>query len=325
MKQKIADAIEYRVSSGQIERSGDDEILNAIRLAGAKLGERDPINSFLHKCRQIRDAMPQAASIDNFIDAHRDDQKITLVGKLAIARCILRAEQKSSMWVNRARGVNRMDFKPIDGTWYVALFRLLVENCQRQDIAERLSRLTIITFNYDRCIEHYLHEALINYYSIQEDEAREILGHLNIYHPYGHIGPLPWERKPPAIGFGATPHHEELLAVAEQLKTFTEGTDESHSDIVDIRATVHSAKRMLFLGFAFNLQNLQLLYGSGTVTKRTCPVFGSAFGLSPSDVEMISQELMDLGGYMQAGDIHLRNSHTCTQIFNEYGRSLSIR
>jgi hypothetical protein len=328
LKHKIASALDIRFERGGFERVGGDErVTEAFRLIAATSdGRQGDIHPFLRASWMIRDAMPQAASIDNFIDAHRANGKVAECGKLAIARCILEAEARSVMRVDRSNINNKIDFKGLESTWYNSFFRLLVENCQLQDIPERLSSIAIITFNYDGCIEHYLHEALKNYYDIEIQEATALLSNLRIFHPYGSLGPLPWTTRPHAIDFGVTPSRHQLVEIARELKTFTEGTDETHSEIVAIRSTLRSANRVAFLGFAFNPQNLDLLYGPAgqTISMRDAPVFATALGLSTSDIEIISHELHTMAGYEPHG-IRLRRDLTCAQLLQEYGRSLAIR
>src|SRR4051812_45241955 len=95
LKHLIANALDIRFERFQKIR-GDHYIEQALRSLATTEGERTgDINPYLHSCWKIRDAMPQAASIDNFIDAHRDDVRIAQCGKLAIARCILKAEADS--------------------------------------------------------------------------------------------------------------------------------------------------------------------------------------------------------------------------------------
>ena len=76
--------------------SGDDIINDSFRILAA-----DRIDPYVVAARRVRDAMPQAISIDNFIDSHRTDEKIAKCGKLAIARCILQAESKSLLKIDR--------------------------------------------------------------------------------------------------------------------------------------------------------------------------------------------------------------------------------
>lgn len=327
LKRHIASVLDIRFEHGRQMISGDNYITQAFRLivqlADGRTGD---INPYLRASWMIRDAMPQAASIDNFIDAHRGNEKIAECGKLAIARCILEAESNSTLSIDRSNINNKMNFKSLESTWYNWFFRLLIENCPLQDIPERLSLITFITFNYDRCIEQYFHAALRNYYGIEIQEATELLKNLRIFHPYGSLGQLMWPIGSNASNFGISPDARQLLDISRKLKTFTEGTDETHSEIVEIRSTMESANQVAFLGFAFNRQNLDLLYGpSGkTISVRNTPVFATGFGLSASNAEMIRTELNLMAGYALP-NIEIRRDLTCVQLLQEYSRNLAIR
>lgn len=288
--------------------------------------QQQNINSFHYACQTIADAMPQAASIDNFIDAHRDDNEIVICGKLAIANCILKAESESTLRVNNQNINNTINFQDLEKTWYSSFFRLIVEGCQLSDISTRLTRIAIISFNYDRCIEHYLHHSLQNYYRIQPAGATELLKNFKIYHPYGYLGPLPWTIENfGTVNFGGKPNTDQLISIADGLKTFTEGTDAEHSDIIEIRSTIRSAERVVFLGFAFAEQNLELLYGEHKPAAAiSSPVYATAYGISESDVQVIKEELHDISGH-PPNNIRIHNDFTCTDLLREYSRSLKIR
>jgi hypothetical protein len=188
--------------------------------------------------------MPQAASIDNFLDAHRANSMITDCGKLAIARCILDAESSSLMRADNRQAYNRINFRDLQDTWYNSFFQMIVQGCQLAELPSRLSSIAIVTFNYDRCIEQYLHCGLRNYYGIEVAQATDLLRHLTIYHPYGHLGDPGWSATNNGIDFGADVAAQQLVEIANRIKTFTEGTDESSSDIVAIRATIAKAERL---------------------------------------------------------------------------------
>lgn len=118
---------------------------------------------------------------------------------------------------------------------------------------------------------------------------------------------------------------EELINSAKRIKTFTEGTDESHSDIVTIRSTIANAEKIVYLGFSFHRQNLLLLHGkeSDNEVQRNTRVYGTAFEVSESDTEQIQTEITNLAR-IQRSYIHLRPDLTCAELFQKYSRSLMI-
>src|SRR4051794_31412537 len=78
----ISEKMDLRFSDGwQMDGLGDREILDALKSIDRN------VNPYLHECWKIRDGVILGHSIDNFIDAHRDNEKIKLLGKLAITKC----------------------------------------------------------------------------------------------------------------------------------------------------------------------------------------------------------------------------------------------
>jgi hypothetical protein len=97
--------------------------------------------------------MALAISIDNFLDAHKDNNKIVLCGKLAIARSILQGERESLLYFER-QGINStINFNSLEKIWHLPFFQLLTENCSENDLKIRFQSLTVMVLNYDRCIE----------------------------------------------------------------------------------------------------------------------------------------------------------------------------
>jgi hypothetical protein len=327
LKRQIAERLDIRFQDyARQPGSGDDKLLQAFRLASVRSdGSQGDINQLLDVSRLIRDAMPQAISIDNFIDSHRNDERIAFCGKLAIARCILEAEARSKLLVDRSNIYNKLDFGAIENTWFNAFFQLLTENCQKEDIPARLKKIAVISFNYDRCLEHYLYLALQNYYGILAAEAASMLAFLEVHHPYGKVGALPWMSQSGAIEYGATPTPDQLIVISKLLRTFTEGTDPSVSHINTIRATVADTERLLFLGFAFHRLNLDLLFPEppSGVRSGTKSVFATAYGLSRSNSKQIRLELVNKARH-PSEDIYLRDDLTCVQLFSEFSRSLAL-
>lgn len=323
LKTQIAKELDIQYDMSK-KISGDDIIDRSLSIMAPKSNDFNP---FLEAAQRVRDAMPQAISIDNFIDSHRSDSKISKCGKLAIARCILKAESNSLLRIDRQNTYNKLNFEALEPTWLNAFFQLLTENCQQADLPQRFSKVGIICFNYDRCIEHFLYCSLQNYYFMQPDVASEVLTHLEIYHPYGMVGKLPWQGgENEGFEFGGTPTPMQLLSLADQLRTFTEGIDSENSHISGIRKIFSSASRIAFLGFAFHRLNIELLFTNHSNNDKSCPVYATAHGISETDIEIIKQDVLDGAGINRnQKQIHFRSDLKCSQLFSEFGRSLSLQ
>lgn len=329
LKKEIVGALNIHYDHfGFRQTEGDDLIGHAFRIIANELPEPNTrhIGPLLQASKRIVAAMPQSPSIDNFIDSHRGDELIAQCGKLAIVRCILAAERRSRLFVDFGNIYNTIHFDKIEETWFSAFFQILVESCQKDKLAEQLSKIAIVCFNYDRCVEHYLHGSIRNYFGVAEDEATTIMSALEIYHPYGVVGTLPWQgHAGKGIRFGDTPTAEGLVDLAKGIRTFTQGVDPAISDIGKIRESIATARQLAFLGFAYHKLNLELLFSESkpSVYPRDRRVYGTALGISRPGIEHISEKL-SLYSNISSEHIHLHELLSCAALFQEYRRSLGI-
>ncbi len=269
----------------------------------------------------------KAISIDNFIDCHSPDEpKIAVCGKLAITRAILAAEAKSLLAVDLRDFRAKLDFSRSIDSWFNGFFQLLTENCRIDAVPDRLRSVGVISFNYDRCLEHYLFYAIQNYYGvITAEKSAELLQHLEIHHPYvAWSANLPWMHGRTSIGFGVELDARELIPASQQIRTFSEGTDPSVSDINAIRSSIAGAKRLIFLGFAFHRLNIDLLFNTTLSGKGGNErIFGTALGISQSDCDAIVEELSE-SSRCPKDSIKLRQGLTCAKLIQEHSRGLSL-
>src|SRR5260221_13137659 len=80
LKALIGDKLDLRFQAGyRPVGQGDLAILDVLRQ-----GVQTKLNDYLAAGWRIRDGLPLSSSIDDFIDAHRDDQLVAQCGKVAI-------------------------------------------------------------------------------------------------------------------------------------------------------------------------------------------------------------------------------------------------
>lgn len=264
--------------------------------------------------------MPQAISIDSFID-HQGDAKIELCGKLAIVRSILEAEKNSLLFIDERQAEATLNFTSIKNTWYNGFMQILTNGLHRKDINRFFEGVSFIAFNYDRCIEHFLFHALQNYYGVSKNEAADIMQGLKIIHPYGMVGHLPWQGNRGVTPFGTNTGGERLLSLAGQIKTFTERVDDQ-AKITEIHQVVREAEVIVFLGFAFHDQNMQLM--KPDQIHKAKRIFATAKGISDDDRDVVTQQIINSFPIDTSRiPIRLRQDLTCNDIFREYRRTLS--
>lgn len=261
-------------------------------------------------------------SIDNFLEAHSNNKFIERTGKLAICASILEAEHKSLLYVDPHNIYNSLKVEHLIDKWYVQFGRFLVENCTKDQISTLFDNVTIIDFDYDRCIEQYLLFFISDYFGISREEATNILSNLKILHPYGNISS---DTKTGSIipRFGTLPKDVDLLQISFGIKTYSEQIDDP-SILDDIRSTIVNSRRVVFLGFGFHTQNMKILYPS----KRTHieKIFLSTYGIPNTSLsiirEMLAKNFLRQNINSNNG-IHSIENLTCGEALNEYRKGIT--
>jgi hypothetical protein len=316
----IAEALNFKIVRSGVT-GGDNEIYDAILGLGAHGQTQKDSGKYLKAAKHIRDAMSQAISIDNYIDQQKGNKEIELCAKLAIVRTILKAESQSKLYRNLQRAGN-LDFNHavIRESWFASLWKRITENCTAKDLEYRFRNVAFIIFNYDRCIEQYVYHSIQNSYpTVSAEEAAKLVKCIDIFHPYGTVGSLPWQQLENAIEYGGEPNVNQLRKLADQIKTFTEGI---HSDeLISIRSLMMTSHRIVFLGFAFHKINLDLLLSNHAGKPSAQYICGTTYKMSQDSTTCISNELMEV--YKQLTPV-LRNDLMCNQLFHEFERRLSF-
>jgi hypothetical protein len=302
------------------QETGDRDILKALQLCLNEGREVTKLNEHLLAAAQLGESANQALSIDNVIDALEDPQ-IELVGKLGIARAILKAEAASPVFRPAKNAPDSLDLSRFQESWYGSFTKLLTENVRKSDVASIFDNLEIVNFNYDRCLEHYLPFSLASYYGLKPDAVREIMNGLIIHRPYGVAGRLPWQKGAgPSVRFGeGSP--QQLADVAQQIRTFTERMEEG-AELAAMRATIANADRIVFLGFTFHRQNIELL---SQKMQDHAEIVATAYQISKSDMAVIEREITkSFQHQFMLNDTRIELSDmTCVQFFKEYWRTLT--
>ncbi|MBN2017278.1 MAG: hypothetical protein JW794_04000 [Candidatus Cloacimonetes bacterium] len=322
LKDNISSLLDIHYDDWNRKISGSDLIDKAFRILTKTGGPDDDIRTYIQKSWQIRDSLPLATSIDDLIDSHRDDNMIATCGKLAIVNSILDAEKGSKLFIETSDMNSKIDFSSLSKTWYNKLFQILRANCTKNELKSRFESTSFIIFNYDRCLEHFMFNALQDYYHLEQDEAIEMMSCINIFHPYGSVGHLPWSNQSCVMGFGGSLSPNKLIELSKGIKTFTEGTDPSSSEILEIKQEMNTADRIVFLGFAFHELNMQLISPKKlNRVEKDLNCFATTYNISESDKEVIKGQINSL--YMKKVKTKMIDNK-CFEFFSEFWRSLAF-
>lgn len=273
--------------------------------------------------KRISEGLLPRSSIDAFIHQHAHDPLIAEMGKLQIARHIVKAEAKSRLFVQRYPNTSVAVREKLQGTWYEAFAAALFNGLKRSELDKLGHNLSIVCFNYDRCLEVALMESLRAVYGIDYIKAFELVGNLNIWHPYGTLGHLSAAPQlGDGVGFGDV--HADPWMMSESLQTFTEGIG-ARSRQEEVRGAIANAEALVFLGFSFQPINMEFLKTS--VIKFNKQVFSTGVGIKPQGVPEVRKRIGALYG-LSSGQVefnssrwHIEVGETCSQLFDTHALS----
>lgn len=291
LKSMIADAL-LVPESGYPRRFENVDIQRAVEALSIDSSGHDPEEyaGYIEAARAIRNALPFALSIDQYLDSQRMNMRVIRLGKIAIANSILRAERDSLI---ASAGITFSGSKPISRapdwgslkTWHLKLVQLLTAGRPRSEMLNIFEDVAFIIFNYDRCLEFYFQNAISNYYNADIQKIHHTLGQVEIIHPYGQVGFLDWQQGE-RVPYGGRAEHS-LHLVADGLKTFTESAEDGVTS--KVKGLVEEAETLVFMGFGYLPQNVDLLrtFKISKVER----IFYTTYGISRSDIEFVEQDL----------------------------------
>jgi hypothetical protein len=177
-------------------------------------------------------------------------------------------------------------------TWFMQLAHMSNNHVKKTDIENIFDSVDFITFNYDRTIERFFPQILAGHFGVSTDAVVRAMGKRKVIHPYGWVGPL-GHQNTGGIPFGSD-GRGALLSASADIRTFDEGVLDKQL-LEDMRYLVGNAETIVFLGFAFHSQNIELLApGYPCDTKR---VYATTLGLSASEVRGVTADLSLMLGH----------------------------
>jgi hypothetical protein len=219
--------------------------------------------------KEFRDAFFYSGknSVDAFLEHRPEYMKI---GKAATAIALIPYEQDDKLF-------------RYDNNWLRYLYNNL--NTSFDEFGQ--NQLSIVTFNYDRSVEHFFFTSLKYTYGKADKEIQHVLKEIPIIHLHGRLGFLPWQSA------DGRPYVSQI--VKGTLEAAVEGIKIIHEDIKDGRdgdfeqakALMNEAERVCFLGFGYNRTNLERLGVKDLPT--TANAIGSSIGLGNQEKKGIAK------------------------------------
>lgn len=312
---EIAEKLDIRFDLNRL-KSGHPEVAASLNHYANE--RKVDFNEFRQAGVLIKQGVHYSRSIDSFINSHKHNDKLAICAKLGIIHTIFAYERSSAVYRKQRRDGFRDEAKA-RSSWLSDLFNILIRDVYVEENLDKVfTNLTIINFNYDRCIEQFLFHALGDWSQKSEGVIAEIVSKLRIYHPYGVVGEMPWKQgNMPKADFGGEEFDNRLDRFVEGIRTFHEQIEEGE-ELYWMRDTLWRAKDIIFLGFHFHEQNMDLLQVVEEKRKEAPRIYATVLGRSAADVEVIRGRIKQSLRSDPGGDLIRTVGGDCKVLFGEY-------
>lgn len=203
-------------------------------------------------------------SVDAFVRIRQNDE-YDLLARYAIAHVLVKKEVPEEL--ERSR----------DERWYEVLFRHLETSPEGIE-----SPLKIVTFNYDRSLEKFLLDSLQASHGITEEQAHTCLKGLGVAHVYGSLGGHLFSGR----DYSPDASWESVKVAAKSIRLLGEERREGSSELQQAHEYFTQAKRVAFIGFAYDETNVGELKLESCLP-RGVDVLGTGFGLSVQETRRV--------------------------------------
>jgi hypothetical protein len=211
-------------------------------------------------------SMSSLPSIDTFLE---NRPNYLSLGKRLIAMSIFDCEEEHTLFSAK-------------NSWY----RYLMANINRSSEGFKTNKLKIITYNYDRSLEHFLIKDLIHTYEFDANTAIDTLrSTISILHVHGKIADNAWAG---GKNYNRTYTTDDIETAANQLYIITEES-EVKSRYQEIHETLAKAENVFLLGFGFDERNLQRLELTKCI-RHNAKIFATRTGIPDLKVHEISKK-----------------------------------
>lgn len=210
-------------------------------------------------------------SIDSFLELRPEFDRI---GKMAIAKSLIEFENEAVLWKH-----TEIRLEEPSSNWYEYFFTLLRTGAKSFAEFEQ-NDFDVVTFNYDRSLQHYLAKSIEASYKVDYIKAAEFLNG-KIRHVHGSLGVLGSNEGQRSYA----PHSDAgtVARAAETIRVIHEREDAKLRSEVSTLLT--GAKRLLFLGFGYDRTNMARI---GMDQLKHQAAWGTCYGLQPGEIGAVN-------------------------------------
>lgn len=227
----------------------------------------------------IQDFDDSGDQIDIFITRNSHNKEYNRLGKLAIILSIIESEWKSK-------------FPNDNKDWYRELLNQLTDGRTEPDdfrISQNTNKVSFITFNYDRSLEHYLHYTLQRKFKYANpSDISEEINSIPIIHVYGMVASLEWQDNSTNIhqlSYNINKNMPLGIDADEMSKNiFVMHNNRDNPNVEESKNLLRQANSIYFLGFGYLKENMEILDIPNTIEGAT-RIYGTAHNFSDQYVD----------------------------------------
>ncbi|MBA7522044.1 hypothetical protein ES705_14156 [subsurface metagenome] len=208
------------------------------------------------------------SSIDSFISKRSD---YSVLGRTAIAFVISLSEKSNELFAS-------------SDNWMGKLFEYMMVDTYPSNFSSH--QIKFITYNYDRSLEFYLLDSLKTSFGIDDTEAAKILKQISIYHVHGKLAGLIQLRESHSKEYnGIVKDADQLAGLKDHIRIVSDKENVYQPDEM-LMHIFDYAKRVYFLGFSFNQENINKLKLNKYAPKDVI-IKGSCYGMSKQEKKRV--------------------------------------
>jgi hypothetical protein len=199
-------------------------------------------------------------TVDHFLEAMTNFREI---GAFSIVSILAPLERQEALFQN--------------SNWYEDFFDGIgFEN----DECAQVENLSIVTFNYERSLEHFLHKNIrVNTPFARRGLALSRLAKLKIVHAHGDFAEYTY----PNYSHDGS-NVRALLTMAERLRLVAD-TIEDTANFQQAQALVAAAETIIFLGFGYDPRTVSRLFAKSDASKQRAA--GTALHLNSEEIDRV--------------------------------------
>lgn len=229
--------------------------------------------------RVLSSGLTATKSVDDFIFRCASQPMVVKLSKLMTAKIILEGEQNAVELVDRAfqQVPFYLEAESKRRYWLHSLLEHATEGIDGASLGERLAEsmrhLRIVTFNYDRSVEHFYSAFLERAFNIDAKTALELTSKtLSIFHVYGSVDTEAPDRHKPNSRASA----RQIIEASGSIRTIGEALSDTAA-LDRAKLWIRTANNLLFVGNSYIDQNVEIVADHNPQHV----IYGSAIGLSP--------------------------------------------